>query len=96
MLKSKKAGKMAEDLQKKYRQGTGRQCRTEREITSNNSFCSLTVIPHKKICITRLSTFVCYIPQRKTEQLSMFSPQRFFMAGSQSSSGFCSQNDTEL
>lgn len=87
---------MAEDLQKKYRQGTGRQSRTEREIRSNNSFCSLTVIPHKKFVFTRLSTFVCYIPQNKTEQLSMFSPQGFFMAGSQSSSGFCSQNDREL
>lgn len=88
MLRSKEAGKRAEDLQKKYRQGTGRHSKTEREIRSNNSFHSLTEIPHVKFIFTRLSTFVCYIPQRKTEQISMFTPQGFFMESSQSSFWF--------
>lgn len=67
MLKSKEAAKRAENSQKKYGQVAGRDSKTEREIRSNNSFCSLAVIPHIKFILTGLSTFFCYIPQRKTE-----------------------------
>lgn len=94
MLKSKEAGKRAENLQKKYGQAAGRHSKTHRKIRSNNSFCSLTVIPNIKFILIGLSTFFCYIPQRKTELHLLL--QVFPWRDPNHLPVFFSQNDTEL